>query len=194
MVLPCLWIRLCSCFKERQDEKAEAGMALQPDFDKHRFTGDWYEVFRSQSVEDEKGTDIKVTYSMVPEKPNQFGVTTVQTLKNGKVKTRTGTGKPAGKGITAADMHVKWNLCSGCSYKIMSTDYESYAVVYAAHNTCFKRKRCVWILGRKTDLPSTVNLDSLFEMVAKETGIPRDHFIAGIHSAAEAAGSEEPSE
>ena len=154
---------------------------LQEDFNFTRYLGDWYELYRSKSICFEKGSDILARYGSDPEHPERITVTNLQTLENGKIDTITGWAVRKSEEGPASDLIVRFNWFLRGKYKVISTDYDNFSIVYSSRKILFgliKREYC-WILARKRETINNQELiDSLFETIKEETGMTRDEFIA----------------
>lgn len=54
-----------------------------------------------------------------------------------------------------AHCNIKFFLTYSGDYRVLSTDYTSYAVVYSCNNYLFARNEYVWILARSQSLTSS---------------------------------------
>lgn len=153
---------------------------LQQDFDATRYLGDWYELYRSNNIKFEKGTDIIARYGSDPKHPDRITVTNLQTLDNGKIDTITGYATRRSPDGPASDLVVRFNWLLRGSYKILRTDYDTFSIVYSSRKLFFgllKKEYC-WILARKREtFENTELIDQLFQIILDETGMIREQFV-----------------
>ena len=153
---------------------------LQPDFSLSQYLGDWYELYRSDNIRFEKGTDIIARYGSDPKHPDRMTVTNLQTLCNGKIDTITGYATRKSPESPASNLIVRFNYFLRGKYQIIRTDYDNYSIVYSSRKILFgllKKEYC-WILGRKRELANDEELiDKLFKVIEDETGMTRNQFI-----------------
>ena len=121
---------------------------LQENFDAQRYLGVWYELARDKTIPFEQGECNQATYSL-----NEDG--TLAVLNTEYLE--------KSDSINRADAVAKCNgaKCTvdfgGMSppgdYRVVSTDYESYAIVYSCTDLAgFMRFEYSWVLARNPEL------------------------------------------
>ena len=68
-----------------------------------------------------------------------------------------------------AQCHVKFFLTYTGDYRVISTDYTNYAIVYTCNSHIFYKDEFVWILSRTQTFPS-VDLTSIESTFTSESG------------------------
>ena len=125
---------------------------LQENFDRERYLGRWYEMFRHYDVPYEYGDCATATYS--ERTFNRFEIDNVEYLLD-EDKWARDDDFPLGKGIVSnwrsGLANVKFfELAPWAKYMVLATDYDNYSVVYNCDNFAggMVKVEYLWILTR----------------------------------------------
>ena len=135
---------------------------LQSNFDVTQYVGTWYEIARDKSLPFEYGDCVQARYGLQPD-----GILTVQ---NSQVNPNTGSIDQANAKAKCdgPHCHVKFFLTYSGDYRVLSTDYTNYAIVYSCTSYVFFKDEYVWILARTETLPA-VDLSSYESLISANT-------------------------
>ena len=141
--------------------------ALQSNFDFTQYEGTWFEIARDKSAPYEEGNCVQAKYTV-----QKNGVLS---FENSLVNPKTGLiNKVANNAkCDGAQCHVQFTLTYNGDYRIVSTDYTSYSVVYTCNSHLFYKDEYVWILSRTETAPS-VDLSTVESSFTTETGYTFD--------------------
>eukprot|EP00347_Sterkiella_histriomuscorum_P009704 403340199 len=156
---------------------------LQQDFDINRYLGAWFEQARDHSIPWEHGTCPQARYQLKDDGLSLAVINSEYNEKTGEVEIA-----PANATCNGPACKVKFNnnLPQG-DYRVLSTDYDNYAVVYSCTDVFgFSKVEFVWILTRQqevTDEVATTIHQKLSEGVPKynQSVISRNHHGADCH-------------
>ena len=121
--------------------------ALQANFDVKRYTGTWYELQRSQLIPFESGECVTARYTAQPD--GSIEVKNTQLIGD---QPKDIVGRAYASTFTPGSLEVIFYAELGANYRVVSTDYDSYAVVYSCTTilgnslTIFKY---AWVLARQ---------------------------------------------
>ena len=125
-----------------------SSIPLQPSFQFKSYLGDWFEIAKSNSVNYlEKGSCGIDRYSEIA--PKTANVHWTEILENKEVRELNQT-------LTCEDTGQCWAKFQGwlpaADYKLVSTDYKNFAVVYSCMGFGVFHFEMLWILGREKTL------------------------------------------
>ncbi|XP_068437848.1 gamma-glutamyl hydrolase-like [Clinocottus analis] len=126
---------------------------VQEDFDVTKYMGTWYEIEKLPAVF-ERGTCNQATYSTLPD--GTVKVRNAELLSNGKRNTIEGVARvknlsqPAMLGVSF------FKGASDAPYWVLSTDYQSYSLVYSCTDYFLFHVDFAWILARARVLADDV--------------------------------------
>ena len=117
---------------------------LKENFELDKYLGTWYEAYRSKSITFEKNEGVYDKYTL-----NQDGTVNIFTgyYDDVKDKAETMNGTAGFKGPRGWAKFA-WFLPKG-DYKIIETDYTSFAIIYSYNKFLCKEFEWIWILTRE---------------------------------------------
>ena len=132
---------------------------LQEDFNPARYMGVWYEQMRDKKIKFEKFDCVHAKYTLLEDNTVTVYNAQFNDIKN-EIDSVKGTATFKG-----ANGRVKfhWFIPSG-DYRVVSTDYDSYAVVYSCENFLWYKMQAAWILTREKN-PSQELVKKAFEIL-----------------------------
>ena len=127
--------------------------ALVANFDSSKYLGVWYEMYRAKSVPFETGECVTAQYSLKPDfflGKNVVNVQNIQYFTDISEKNLI-NGKAFQNTFTPGKLYVSFFAEFGGDYRILDTDYTSYAIVYSC-STIFAGSisfaEYAWVLTR----------------------------------------------
>ena len=127
---------------------------IQQDFSPDKFSGVWYETLRSKNIDFEKYECNKAKLTMrkdgkIDVLNSEYNINKDKLYKKTAVLT-----------LSSADGYFKYSLLgSRIDYRVLSTDYDNYAIVFSCSNSFILWKtEFVWIFSRAR-LVSPADLD-----------------------------------
>ena len=142
--------------------------SLQSGFDVSQYVGTWYEIARDKNIPFEYGDCTQARYASL----GGSKISVHNSLENpntGAVDSAYASAKCDG-----AHCHVKFFLFYSGDYRVVATDYTSYAIVYSCTDFIFFKSENVWILSRSETLDSTT-LAAAQSTITSETGYSLDN-------------------
>lgn len=162
-----------------------SGAQLQEDFSLKQYAGRWYEMYRTENIPWESGTDIQANYVLNSDH-SSFKVQN-KSWKPDKNNWKEGEASlEVDSWSNPAAMLIKFSrFMPAADYSVLYTDYENIAVVASSNAALFGwfRKKYGWILARSTDV-SEAHLNRAFDIVSKRYGLSRSDFIKTPHGVA----------
>jgi len=122
---------------------------LQSSFDLTQYVGTWYEIARDPNLPFEYGDCTQARYAI----ESNGHISVHNSLLN--PNTNSIDSAYADAKCNGAHCHIKFFLTYSGDYRVVSTDYTSYAVVFSCNDYIFAHHEYVWILGRTESLDST---------------------------------------
>ena len=125
-------------------------LPLQTPFDISQYTGAWYEQRRDAAIPFEYGDCCKLTYTA----QGDGSIKVDNQLLNpftGSVDHVVGSAINYG-----AQLYVGFFIFRNGDYRVISTDYTNYAVVYSCSSFLFFRSEVVWVMTREQNPTATV--------------------------------------
>ena len=120
-------------------------VTLQENFDITKYTGTWFELIRNKDMPHEKGTCSQAIYGLNPD-----GTVSVHNQEARDGKWETIDGYAYCDQDNAAQCHVKFSwLAPAGDYKVVSTDYTNYSLVFSCFSIGFAHWKWAWLLARK---------------------------------------------
>ena len=152
---------------------------LQPNFDLSRYTGKWFEMYRSKHMPFESGTDVTAVYGANPD--GTVSVTNSEWLpEQHKWNVANATAKVIGN----AHLSVKFGRFQPAGdYRVVSTDYTGFSVVFSESKLGPITINYGWILARDVNIDNAT-LNKALDIMAERTGLTRDHFHKTEHGIA----------
>ena len=121
---------------------------LQSGFDISQYVGTWYEIARDKNIQFEYGDCVQARYAELPD--GKISVhNSLENPNTGSVDSAYASAKCKG-----AHCHIKFFLFYSGDYRVISTDYTSFAIVYSCFDLLFGKSENVWILSRTQSLSS----------------------------------------
>lgn len=128
-------------------------MKLQEDFNLQDYSGLWYEQARDKTFKYEKGDCQQARYAAGSQKDSVYVLNSQFRDDATGFDTISGVAKCEGPHCS---VKFAWYMPAG-DYRIISTDYSNYSVVYSCHTVLGVAKmEFVWILSRNTELPEAL--------------------------------------
>ena len=141
---------------------------LQSSFDITQYVGTWYEIARDKNIPFEYGDCTQARYAALS--GDKISVhNSLENPNTGSVDSAYATAKCDG-----AHCHVKFFLFYSGDYRVVSTDYTSYAVVYSCTNFLISKSEAVWILSR-TETLSDAALTAAQDIITSQTDYSLDN-------------------
>ena len=162
---------------------SDSSPQLQANFTIEKYVGKWYEIYRTENIPFESGSDITANYSInddgtikvlnrqyLPDKKEWH-----EGIGNAWVKDES---KPA-----QLTVKFKWYIPGG-DYRVLKTDYKTFSVVYSDTSFIFGliRQTYAWILARTPQI-SEQTAQEAFEVLSR-VNLNRDDFIKTPHGQA----------
>ncbi|TNV75733.1 hypothetical protein FGO68_gene6621 [Halteria grandinella] len=146
--------------------------ALQSSFDIDQYVGTWYEIARDKNIIFEYGDCTQARYT----KMDDGKVQVFNTLMN-PVTENVDSAKAVAK-CNGAHCKVKFFLFYNGDYRIVSTDYTNYSIVYSCTNVLFFKVEAVWILGRTETLDASLlaTIQSTIDTNVPKYGLDRLYY------------------
>lgn len=143
-------------------------VTVQADFNITRYLGTWYELVRNEDMRYEKGECDRANYSL-----NSDGTIKVVNSEFRDGEWTSVEGYAYCHSWNPAKCHVSFSMFApDGDYKIISTDYENYALVFSCFDLAFAHWKWAWVLARN------ISLDvSPFISQIESFGIP----ASGLH-------------
>ena len=140
-------------------------VTLQSDFDITKYMGTWYELVRNKDMRFEKGDCDKAVYTL-----NDDETVTVVNSEIAQGKQESVKGYAYCDSSDPAHCHVKFSeFAPAGDYRVVSTDYENYAIVFSCSSIGIANWRWAWVLVRDTSLGFADYLPYI-----QQLGIPED--------------------
>ncbi|XP_043990175.1 apolipoprotein Da, duplicate 2 [Gambusia affinis] len=149
--------------------------AVQANFDAARYLGKWFEIQKLPTTF-QKGQCATADYSL--KSPGVVGVFNRELLDNGTISSAVGTAKvkdpaePAKLEVSFSD-----DVPPG-PYWVLSTDYDSYTLIYGCTDYGLFHMELSWILSRKPTLPKDTTEDLL--SILSSIGVSVDKMAATV--------------
>ncbi len=134
-------------------------------------TGSWFEIARDKSSLIEYGRCNKAQFSINSKNGEIIINNTYVSPLTGLFNYTTATAKCIG---TLCD--VKFYFIYKVNYQVLSTDYNSYALIYKCEDFLFAKREKVWIYSRTMALPSD-RFATAKDIILKETSFNLESFI-----------------
>lgn len=150
---------------------------LQPDFKLAQFMGTWHEILRTKNVPWEKYDCVEEGYALNPD--NSVAVRTTQfNPKKNKIEKITATAR-----FNGPQGEVKFFcLLPAGDYKLISTDYTSYAVIYSLTRILFWKTEAAWIFTRERNPSEELVMKALGLLQAQVPHYKLEDFHRTTHS------------
>lgn len=117
---------------------------LQQNFDISRYTGNWYEVLRNKDMPYEKGVCSRAQYGL-----NADGTVSVVNSEVRQGKWNSVDAYAYCDSENPSQCHVKFSrFAPAGDYKVLSTDYDNYSLVFSCFSIGFAHWKWVWVLAR----------------------------------------------
>ncbi|KAM6948807.1 apolipoprotein D-like [Aplochiton taeniatus] len=143
--------------------------AVQENFDTARYLGRWYEIQKLPAVF-QKGECSQATYTLMS--PGIVGILNEELLAEGTINSINGTAQ-AKDSSEPAKLEVSFfENSAGAPYWVLSTDYDSYSLVYGCTDLGVLHVDFAWILSRQPALPAET-IEELKNILASN-GIPAE--------------------
>jgi apolipoprotein D and lipocalin family protein len=122
-------------------------VTLQSNFNVTRYTGTWYELLRNKDMPYEKGTCSRALYGL-----NADGTLSVLNSEVRKGVWESVDGYAYCDKKNPAQCHVKFSwLAPAGDYKVVSTDYVNYSLVFSCFSIGIAHWKWTWLLARNTN-------------------------------------------
>ena len=154
---------------------------LQSDFDISQYVGTWYEIARDKTLPFEYGDCVKVQYAslggnLISVHNSQLNPTT------GAIDSIYGKAKCSGAQCNVNFFVFKLHKLNKHAfvfytgdYRVLSTDYSTYAIVYSCTNYLIAKTEAVWILSR-TETLDAATLATAQSIITSMTDYSLDNF------------------
>lgn len=147
-------------------------------FQPSQYVGNWFEIYRTQNMPFEKGTNIVANYQ--PKTSNSVYVNNYE-FKDNRWKVAHGDAviedlnMPARLGVRFSALEPRAN------YIVLYTDYTQVSVVYSYIDLLFGawEIKYAWILSRTKTLPQSA-IDQAFNILQTQTGLTPDKFVQTV--------------
>uniref|UniRef100_A0A8C2WX26 Apolipoprotein D n=1 Tax=Cyclopterus lumpus TaxID=8103 RepID=A0A8C2WX26_CYCLU len=124
--------------------------AVQENFDTARYLGKWYDIQRLPHAF-QKGECCTATYSL--KSPGVVGVFNNEVLADGTINSITGSAT-AKDPLEPAKLQVSFfENAPPAPYWVLSTDYDTYSLVYSCTDLGVMHVDFAWIMSREPSLP-----------------------------------------
>ncbi|CAB1460327.1 unnamed protein product [Pleuronectes platessa] len=124
--------------------------AVQENFDTARYLGKWYDFQRLPHAF-QKGECCTATYSL--QSPGVVGVLNKELLANGSINAISGSATAKNPSEPAKLQVSFFENAPPAPYWVLSTDYDSYSLVYSCTDLGVLHVDFAWILSREPTLP-----------------------------------------
>ena len=142
---------------------------LPSDFDISQYVGTWYEIARDKTLPFEYGDCVKVQYA-------SLGGNLIS-VHNSQLNPTTGAidSVYAKAKCSSAQCNVNFFLFYTGDYRVLSTDYSTYAIVFSCTNYLIAKTEAVWILSR-TETLDAATLATAQSIITSMTDYSLDNF------------------
>uniref|UniRef100_A0A3P8U4T7 Apolipoprotein D n=1 Tax=Amphiprion percula TaxID=161767 RepID=A0A3P8U4T7_AMPPE len=124
--------------------------AVQKNFDAARYLGTWYEIKKLPHTF-QKGECSTATYSL--KSPGVVGVLNKELLADGTINTISGYAVSKSPSEPAKLLVSFFDNSPPAPYWVLSTDYDSYSLVYSCTDLGVLRVEFAWVMSRQPTLP-----------------------------------------
>uniref|UniRef100_A0A3B5AFI3 Apolipoprotein D n=1 Tax=Stegastes partitus TaxID=144197 RepID=A0A3B5AFI3_9TELE len=124
--------------------------AVQKNFDAAKYLGTWYEIEKLPHTF-QKGECSTATYSL--KSPGVVGVLNRELLADGTINTISGSAVSKSSSEPAKLLVSFFENSPPAPYWVLSTDYDSYSLVYSCTDLGVLHVEFAWIMSRQPTLP-----------------------------------------
>ena len=151
--------------------------SLQSSFDISSYVGTWYEIARDNKIPFEYGDCVQARYAL---------------QSNGHISVHNSQLNPNTLSIDSAyadakcsgpQCNIKFFLTYSGDYRVLSTDYTSYSIVYSCSDFLFAHTENVWILAR-TETLSASDLTAALDTITSNTDYDVSNFYYTVQGGA----------
>ncbi len=150
--ISALTLTFLGAVQSTKKEGACEVIELQPDFDATRYVGTWYEQVRDKTFNFESYDCNQAHYTL-----NQDGSIAVLNSEFNEAKGKIETAKATAK-CNGAQCKVYFVPFVGGDYRVLSTDYENYSIVYSCEDSFLGKSsdELIWVLARQPQLSEEI--------------------------------------
>ena len=141
---------------------------LQANFDATRYTGAWFQVAKDAESPFENGVCEQARYAINPDGTLNVFNTQFDNASQ-TIETANGTAWCNGPQCSVSFF---W-FSPTADYRVVATDYENYALVYACNDLFMAKAEFTWLLTREQH-PKQEHVDTMLQILTERTDFPKE--------------------